>query len=181
MGNLLLNIRGRLPWGGGGHLTGPHGPAGILNMCTTSRAVSPWRKDDAVYSKTTSNQRDEEDKALKAVSPGVSPKWTHIWTFPELGWLKRFRLNSDASLLFLSQEFPEKTRPVSFKHPLFQCPDMSPSPSVPSSGQSISSLPPLLLNQSATQCWRSNLKAALISHWNKDERLQGKDWLTQAA
>uniref|UniRef100_A0A3P8RK67 Phospholipase B1, membrane-associated n=1 Tax=Amphiprion percula TaxID=161767 RepID=A0A3P8RK67_AMPPE len=31
------------------------------------------------------------------------------------------------------KEFPEKTRPVSFKHPEFQCPDMSPSPSVPSS------------------------------------------------
>uniref|UniRef100_A0A3Q3WWQ8 Uncharacterized protein n=1 Tax=Mola mola TaxID=94237 RepID=A0A3Q3WWQ8_MOLML len=31
------------------------------------------------------------------------------------------------------QEFPEKTRPVNFKHPVFQCPDMSPSPSVPSS------------------------------------------------
>ncbi|KAF3849713.1 hypothetical protein F7725_019432 [Dissostichus mawsoni] len=33
----------------------------------------------------------------------------------------------------LNKEFPEKTRPVSFKHPVFQCPDMSPSPSVPSS------------------------------------------------
>ncbi|CAN9507737.1 unnamed protein product [Ophioblennius macclurei] len=33
----------------------------------------------------------------------------------------------------LNQEFPEKTRPATFKHPLFQCPDMSPSPSVPSS------------------------------------------------
>ncbi|KAM6992320.1 phospholipase B1, membrane-associated isoform 2-T2 [Tautogolabrus adspersus] len=33
----------------------------------------------------------------------------------------------------LNKEFPEKTRPVSFKHPEFQCPDMSPSPSVPSS------------------------------------------------
>ncbi|XP_036066569.1 phospholipase B1, membrane-associated [Oryzias melastigma] len=33
----------------------------------------------------------------------------------------------------LSKEFPEKTRPVSFKHPVFQCPDMKPSPSVPSS------------------------------------------------
>ncbi|XP_053699846.1 phospholipase B1, membrane-associated [Synchiropus splendidus] len=33
----------------------------------------------------------------------------------------------------LHQEFPEKTRPVSFKHPLFQCPDMSPSPSIPTS------------------------------------------------
>ncbi|XP_059898046.1 phospholipase B1, membrane-associated isoform X3 [Gadus macrocephalus] len=33
----------------------------------------------------------------------------------------------------LNEEFPEKTRPVNFKHPLFQCPDMSPSPSVPSS------------------------------------------------
>ncbi|XP_046878142.1 phospholipase B1, membrane-associated-like [Hypomesus transpacificus] len=31
------------------------------------------------------------------------------------------------------QEFPEKTRPVNFKHDLFQCPDMSPSPSVPNS------------------------------------------------
>lgn len=42
MGNLLLNIRGRLPWWGGGDTnTGPHGPAGILSMCTTSRAVSP--------------------------------------------------------------------------------------------------------------------------------------------
>lgn len=38
----------------------------------------------------------------------------------------------------LSQEFPEKTRPVSFKHPVFQCPDMSPSASVPSSGLSAS-------------------------------------------
>lgn len=37
-------------------------------------------------------------------------------------------------LFLLFQEFPEKTRPVSFKHPSFQCPDMSPSPSVPSSG-----------------------------------------------
>ncbi|CAB1457898.1 unnamed protein product [Pleuronectes platessa] len=33
----------------------------------------------------------------------------------------------------LNKEFPEKTRPASFKHPVFQCPDMSPSPSVPSS------------------------------------------------
>ncbi|XP_012734473.2 phospholipase B1, membrane-associated isoform X1 [Fundulus heteroclitus] len=33
----------------------------------------------------------------------------------------------------LSKEFPDKTRPVSFKHPVFQCPDMTPSPSVPSS------------------------------------------------
>ncbi|KAK5622492.1 hypothetical protein CRENBAI_002667 [Crenichthys baileyi] len=33
----------------------------------------------------------------------------------------------------LNKEFPEKTRPVSFKHPMFQCPDMTPSPSVPSS------------------------------------------------
>uniref|UniRef100_A0A3B4ASI3 Uncharacterized protein n=1 Tax=Periophthalmus magnuspinnatus TaxID=409849 RepID=A0A3B4ASI3_9GOBI len=33
----------------------------------------------------------------------------------------------------LTQEFPEKTRPVSFKHPVFECPDMSPSPSVPNS------------------------------------------------
>uniref|UniRef100_A0A3Q2W6N8 Phospholipase B1, membrane-associated n=1 Tax=Haplochromis burtoni TaxID=8153 RepID=A0A3Q2W6N8_HAPBU len=32
----------------------------------------------------------------------------------------------------LNKEFPEKTRPVSFKHPVFQCSDMSPSPSVPS-------------------------------------------------
>lgn len=40
--------------------------------------------------------------------------------------------------ILLSQEFPEKTRPVSFKHPVFQCPDMSPSPSVPSSGPSVS-------------------------------------------
>ncbi|KAE8286981.1 Phospholipase B1, membrane-associated [Larimichthys crocea] len=33
----------------------------------------------------------------------------------------------------LNKEFPEKTRPVSFKHPVFQCPDMTPSHSVPSS------------------------------------------------
>ncbi|TDH00281.1 hypothetical protein EPR50_G00186750 [Perca flavescens] len=33
----------------------------------------------------------------------------------------------------LNKEFPEKTRPVSFKHPVFQCPDMSPSHSVPTS------------------------------------------------
>ncbi|KAG7240311.1 hypothetical protein INR49_027122 [Caranx melampygus] len=33
----------------------------------------------------------------------------------------------------LNKEFPEKTRPASFKHPAFQCPDMSPSASVPSS------------------------------------------------
>ncbi|XP_056872849.1 phospholipase B1, membrane-associated isoform X2 [Takifugu flavidus] len=33
----------------------------------------------------------------------------------------------------LNKEFPEKTRPVSFKHPVLQCPDMSPSPSVPTS------------------------------------------------
>ncbi|XP_061603035.1 phospholipase B1, membrane-associated [Cololabis saira] len=33
----------------------------------------------------------------------------------------------------LNKEFPEKTRPVSFKHPVFHCPDMSPSPSIPSS------------------------------------------------
>ncbi|XP_038149217.1 phospholipase B1, membrane-associated isoform X1 [Cyprinodon tularosa] len=33
----------------------------------------------------------------------------------------------------LNKEFPEKTRPISFKHPVFQCPDMTPSPSVPSS------------------------------------------------
>ncbi|KAK7909752.1 hypothetical protein WMY93_014436 [Mugilogobius chulae] len=33
----------------------------------------------------------------------------------------------------LNKEFPEKTRPVSFKHPVFECPDMTPSPSVPSS------------------------------------------------
>lgn len=37
-------------------------------------------------------------------------------------------------LWFRFQEFPEKTRPVGFKHPAFHCPDMSPSPSVPSSG-----------------------------------------------
>ncbi|KPP78564.1 phospholipase B1, membrane-associated-like, partial [Scleropages formosus] len=30
-------------------------------------------------------------------------------------------------------EYPEKTRPVGFKHPPFQCPDMSPSPTVPTS------------------------------------------------
>ncbi|KAI1895408.1 hypothetical protein AGOR_G00105980 [Albula goreensis] len=29
--------------------------------------------------------------------------------------------------------FPEKTRPVGFSHPLFQCPDMNPSPTNPSS------------------------------------------------
>ncbi|XP_028809299.1 phospholipase B1, membrane-associated-like [Denticeps clupeoides] len=33
----------------------------------------------------------------------------------------------------LRKEFPEKTRPDSFKHPLFHCPDMSPSPSIPTS------------------------------------------------
>ncbi|XP_034018113.1 phospholipase B1, membrane-associated [Thalassophryne amazonica] len=33
----------------------------------------------------------------------------------------------------LNKEFPEKTRPVSFKHPAFQCPDMNPSPSIPTS------------------------------------------------
>ncbi|XP_021324310.2 phospholipase B1, membrane-associated isoform X1 [Danio rerio] len=33
----------------------------------------------------------------------------------------------------LRKEFPEKTRPISFKHPLFMCPDMSPSSSVPTS------------------------------------------------
>nr|XP_057913453.1 phospholipase B1, membrane-associated isoform X2 [Doryrhamphus excisus] len=33
----------------------------------------------------------------------------------------------------LTKEFPEKTRPISFKHPVFQCPDMSPSTSAPSS------------------------------------------------
>nr|XP_040017398.1 phospholipase B1, membrane-associated isoform X3 [Gasterosteus aculeatus aculeatus] len=33
----------------------------------------------------------------------------------------------------LSKEFPEKTRPASFNQPVFQCPDMSPSSSVPSS------------------------------------------------
>ncbi|XP_019715100.1 phospholipase B1, membrane-associated isoform X2 [Hippocampus comes] len=33
----------------------------------------------------------------------------------------------------LNKEFPNKTRPVGFKHPAFQCPDMSPSPSAPSS------------------------------------------------
>ncbi|XP_077566469.1 phospholipase B1, membrane-associated isoform X1 [Stigmatopora nigra] len=33
----------------------------------------------------------------------------------------------------LNKEFPEKTRPVGFKHPAFQCPDMSPSHSTPSS------------------------------------------------
>lgn len=32
------------------------------------------------------------------------------------------------------QEFPDKTRPVDFKHPAFRCPDMRPSTSVPSSG-----------------------------------------------
>ncbi|CAG5928193.1 unnamed protein product, partial [Menidia menidia] len=31
----------------------------------------------------------------------------------------------------LNKEFPEKTRPVNFKHPEFQCPDMRPSHSVP--------------------------------------------------
>lgn len=44
-------------------------------------------------------------------------------------------------MLFCSQEFPEKTRPVSFKHPAFRCPDMSPSPSVPSSGLSGTTAP----------------------------------------
>ncbi|XP_061757244.1 phospholipase B1, membrane-associated isoform X2 [Nerophis ophidion] len=33
----------------------------------------------------------------------------------------------------LNKEFPEKTRPVGFKHPTFQCPDMSPSATAPSS------------------------------------------------
>ncbi|XP_057679237.1 phospholipase B1, membrane-associated isoform X2 [Corythoichthys intestinalis] len=33
----------------------------------------------------------------------------------------------------LNKEFPEKIRPVGFKHPAFQCPDMSPSLSTPSS------------------------------------------------
>ncbi|KAM7368080.1 hypothetical protein PAMP_014331 [Pampus punctatissimus] len=33
----------------------------------------------------------------------------------------------------LNKGFPEKTRPASFRHPLFRCPDMSPSASVPSS------------------------------------------------
>ncbi|XP_056115944.1 phospholipase B1, membrane-associated [Rhinichthys klamathensis goyatoka] len=33
----------------------------------------------------------------------------------------------------LRKEFPEKTRPIGFKHPLFTCPDMSPSSSVPTS------------------------------------------------
>ncbi|XP_026051026.1 phospholipase B1, membrane-associated-like [Carassius auratus] len=33
----------------------------------------------------------------------------------------------------LKKEFPEKTRPISFKHPPFMCPDMSPSSSVPTS------------------------------------------------
>nr|XP_055043027.1 phospholipase B1, membrane-associated isoform X3 [Misgurnus anguillicaudatus] len=33
----------------------------------------------------------------------------------------------------LRKEFPEKTRPISFKHPPFTCPDMSPSSSVPTS------------------------------------------------
>jgi len=37
--------------------------------------------------------------------------------------------------VILLQEFPEKTRPISFKHPLFTCPDMSPSSSVPTSGR----------------------------------------------
>lgn len=35
----------------------------------------------------------------------------------------------------LFQEFPEKTRPIGFKHPPFMCPDMSPSSSVPTSGR----------------------------------------------
>uniref|UniRef100_A0A3B3TVL7 Phospholipase B1, membrane-associated n=1 Tax=Poecilia latipinna TaxID=48699 RepID=A0A3B3TVL7_9TELE len=33
----------------------------------------------------------------------------------------------------LNKTFPEKTRPMRFKHPPFQCPDMTPSPTVPSS------------------------------------------------
>ncbi|XP_062407355.1 phospholipase B1, membrane-associated [Sardina pilchardus] len=33
----------------------------------------------------------------------------------------------------LKREFPEKTRPADFKHPHFQCTDMTPSPSVPTS------------------------------------------------
>ncbi|KAJ8341371.1 hypothetical protein SKAU_G00336620 [Synaphobranchus kaupii] len=33
----------------------------------------------------------------------------------------------------LSKEFPEKTRPQGFRHPLFQCEDMGPSPTNPSS------------------------------------------------
>ncbi|XP_061901107.1 phospholipase B1, membrane-associated isoform X2 [Entelurus aequoreus] len=33
----------------------------------------------------------------------------------------------------LNKEFPEKTRPIGFKHPTFQCPDMSPSATAPSS------------------------------------------------
>uniref|UniRef100_A0A4W5NU96 Si:dkey-177p2.18 n=1 Tax=Hucho hucho TaxID=62062 RepID=A0A4W5NU96_9TELE len=33
----------------------------------------------------------------------------------------------------LLKEFPEKTRPVNFTHSAFQCPDMSRSPTVPSS------------------------------------------------
>ncbi|KAJ8290363.1 hypothetical protein GJAV_G00011900 [Gymnothorax javanicus] len=37
----------------------------------------------------------------------------------------------------LSKKFPEKTRPQGFSHPLFQCPDMSPSPTNPSSVEQV--------------------------------------------
>nr|XP_015206486.1 PREDICTED: phospholipase B1, membrane-associated-like [Lepisosteus oculatus] len=37
----------------------------------------------------------------------------------------------------LAQEFPEKIRPQNYKHPLFRCPDMSPSSSVPTSVQRV--------------------------------------------
>lgn len=40
--------------------------------------------------------------------------------------------------LCVFQEFPEKTRPANFKHPLFQCDDMAPSSSVPTSGEPLS-------------------------------------------
>ncbi|KAL6486458.1 hypothetical protein MHYP_G00058500 [Metynnis hypsauchen] len=33
----------------------------------------------------------------------------------------------------LKKEYPEKTRPASFKHPPFRCPDMTPSTSIPTS------------------------------------------------
>ncbi|XP_063078563.1 phospholipase B1, membrane-associated [Engraulis encrasicolus] len=60
---------------------------------------------------------------LLAPCPGKGSDWT--WEFEE-----GLRHYTDEAL---RREFPEKTRPANFKHPLFQCDDMAPSSSVPTS------------------------------------------------
>lgn len=79
-------------------------------------------------------------------------------------WFLNFFFILIGELRFRFQEFPEKTRPVGFKHPAFHCPDMSPSSSVPSSGLRRTSKPILF---SSSYCeFKSNLFVfTLCSSW----------------